>query len=280
MTVTHNFVQAGEVRLETFEAGPADARPVVLVHGAGSSARIWHSVQTYLADEGIRTLALSMRGAGGSDHTPNDEDYHPSSYARDLVVALDTLAIANFVLVGHSLGTVVASYVTRDHRERVDALMQIAGPAHDRTGSRPGRPPSGRWIAGGYGATEDVTELEHWRSQHLGLPDEVRDQLRRDIDANPEQRLRGQRAPWPGAAEVAATLDVPTLVLLGDGDDVVPPEEPLRYYLGLPEPVRHLQVLHGAGHYPNAQAPRAVARTLRRFLRDEVDRQADRRPGA
>lgn len=272
MTVEQAFVQAGEVRLETFEAGPADGRPVVLVHGAGSSGQIWHTVQTYLADEGIRTLAIGMRGAGGSEHTANDEDYHPSNYARDLIGALDALGVTNFVLVGHSLGTIVASYIARDHRDRVDALVQIAGPAHDRTGSRPGRAPSGRWIAGGYGATADVDELEHWRSQHLGLPDDIRDQLRRDIDANTEQRLSGQRAPWPGAAEVSATLDIPTLVLLGDADDVVPPEEPLQYYLGVPEAVRHLAVMHGVGHYPNAQAPRGVARTLRRFIRDDVDR--------
>ncbi len=271
MTVQQGFVQAGDVRLETFEAGPPDGRPVVLVHGAGSSGRIWHTVQTVLAEEGIRSLAVGMRGAGGSDHTANDEDYHPSNYARDLIAALDALEVGRFALVGHSLGTIVASYVARDHRARLDGLVQVAGPAPDRTGPRAPRPTEDR-VGGGYRASADAEEFEHWRSQHLGLPDEVRDQLRRDIDNNPEQRRRGQSAPWPGAAEVAATLDIPTLVLLGDADDVVPPDEPLRYYLGLPEAVRHLQVLHGVGHYPNAQAPRGVARTLRRFIRDEVDR--------
>lgn len=271
MTIKQDFVQAGEVRLETFEAGPSGDRPVVLVHGAGSSARIWHTVQTYLADEGIRTLAVGMRGAGGSEHTPNNEDYHPSNYARDLMNALDALSVDRFILVGHSLGTLVASYVARDHRDRLEALVQVAGPAPDRTGPRPSRP-TGERVGGGYRASSDVEELEHWRSQHLGLPEDVRDQLRRDIDANTEQRRLGQSAPWPGAAEVGATLDIPTLVLLGDADDVVPPAEPLEYYLGLPEEIRHLQVFHGVGHYPNAQAPRGLARTLRRFVRDEVDR--------
>ena len=271
ITVEPGFVQAGDVRLETFEAGPAGERPVVLVHGAGSSGRIWHTVQSYLAEQGIRTLAIGMRGAGGSDHTANDEDYHPSNYAKDLVNALDALEVGRFVLVGHSLGTIVASYVARDHAERLDGLVQVAGPAPDREGPRPPTPDSSERVGGGYRASADVEEYEHWRSQHLGLPEEVRDQLRRDIDANPPERLRGQRAPWPGAAAVGATLEVPTLVLVGDADDVVPPAEPLRYYLGLPEGVRHLQVFHGVGHYPNGQAPRGVARTLRRFIRDEID---------
>lgn len=274
MTVMQGFVQAGQVRLETFEAGPADEQIAVLVHGAGSSGRIWHTVQEHLAESGIRSIAIGTRGAGGSDHTMDDADYRPSNYAQDLIHALDALEVGRFTLVGHSLGTIVASYVARDHRDRLEALVQIAGPAPDRTGPRVASKSTTR-IGGGYRESTDDEELEHWRSQHLGLPEDIREQLRRDIDNNPAQRGRGQSAPWPGAAEVAATLDLPTLVLLGDADDVVPPEEPLRYYLGLPEAVRHLQVLHSVGHYPNAQVPRAVAGTLRRFIHGQVGRQVE-----
>ena len=259
MTVQEGFVQAGAVRLETFEAGPGDGALVVLVHGAGSSGRIWHTVQTVLAEEGIRTLAIGLRGAGGSDHPSDTEGYHPSSTAKELMSALDALEVSRFTLVGHSLGTLVASYVARDHRDRLEALVQMSGPAPDQARRRLPR-----------AAKANADADEHWRLQHLGLPEEVREQLRRDIDNNPEERSLGQGAPWPGASDVAATLDIPTLVLLGDADDVVPPEEPLRYYLGLPQAVRHLHVLHGVGHYPNAQAPEGVARVLRRFMRDVV----------
>jgi pimeloyl-ACP methyl ester carboxylesterase len=267
MAIEQGFVQAGDVRLEYFEAGPGDGTVLVLQHGAGSSARIWDTVQRLLADDGIHSYALGTRGAGGSDHTPNEEDYAPSNYAVDLMAAVDALGIGRFTLVGHSLGTITASYIARDHRARLQALVQVAGPAPARAGARQAAPSTGRRASGGYRAASDGDELEHWRSQHQGLSEETRDQLRRDIDNNPEERRRGQGAPWPGAAEVGATLDLPTLVMLGDADDVVPPEEPLRYYLGLPEAVRHLHVLHGVGHYPNAQAPEQVARMLRRFVR-------------
>ncbi len=98
MTVTQGFVQAGEVRLETFEAGPSNGQLAVLVHGAGSSGRIWHTVQQYLAESDIRSIAIGMRGAGGSDHTPDEADYHPSNYARDLITALDTLEVGRRVV--------------------------------------------------------------------------------------------------------------------------------------------------------------------------------------
>ena len=108
-------------------------------------------------------------------------------------------------------------------------------------------------------------ELAHWSAQHQGLDHETRAALRRDIDRNPEQRRGGQSAPWPGLAEVAANLEIPTLVVLGNADDVVSPTEPLRYYAELPVPRRHLHVLHGIGHYPNAQAPEALSALLAQF---------------
>jgi len=58
----------------------------------------------------------------------------------------------------------------------------------------------------------------------------------------------------------AASLDVPTLLLLGDADYVVPPSEPLRYFMKTPESVWHLQVFHGVWRYPNVQVPPAVAK--------------------
>jgi len=200
---------------------------------------------------------VGTRGAGGTDHTPDPADYAPSNYAVDLMAVLDALGVGRFTLVGHSLGTVTAGYIARDHRERLEALVQVAGPHPSRSGPR--QPAAPR---------ED--ELARWEAQHLGLSEATRTALRRDIDANPEQRRTGQAAPWPGLEGVAASLDIPTLVLLGDADDVVPPAEPLRYYLEIPEAVRHLQVFHDVGHYPNAQVPKAVAKTLRRFVRAEV----------
>ena len=125
-------------------------------------------------------------------------------------------------------------------------------------------------MGAGYRPTSSDEEYAHWASQHLGLSEETRAQLRADIDNNPEQRRTGQAAPWPGLEGVSASLDIPTLVLLGDADDVVPLSEPLRYFLEIPEAVRHLAVFHGVGHYPNAQVPKAVAKTLRRFIHAQV----------
>src|SRR5690606_12896746 len=107
---------------------------------------------------------------------------------------------------------------------------------------------------------------EAWTRQHLGLPEDVRAELWRDIRNNPPQRARGQGSPWPGLEGEAAKIAVPTLVVLGDADDVVPPEVAVRGWLELPPEVRHLHAFHGIGHYPPAQVPDRLAGVLRRFI--------------
>jgi len=258
-----SLINVRGVTLEYFHKGSESATPFILVHGAGSSARIWDSVQTDLADSGYESYAISLRGAGGSDHTSDLSDYHPSNYALDLLAVLTELHIDRCILVGHSLGTIVAGYILRDAPKVVDKLIQIAGPAVEKTAPQPSM---NKRTRAGYGEALSPEAFAHWENQHLGLSSEIRQQLRSDIDNNPSQRIHGQARPWSGLNDVAIGVQVSTLVVLGDADDVVPPEEPLSYFLQLPESLRHLHVFSGVGHYPNAQVPDRLASVMRRFV--------------
>lgn len=259
-------IQAGPVRLEYFDVG-AGERVVVLVHGASSSGRIWHTVQQELATAGMRSIAISLRGAGGSERSDREEDYQPSSYAADLARAVEALGLPPFVLFGHSLGTIVTAYYVRDHKDRVRTLIQMAGPPIIT--EAPAAPPQAA-ARGARLTGSRQPASERWREQHQGLPDDVREALRRDIENNPAARMRGQRPPWTGIDDVAANLEIPTLVVCGDADDVIQPRFPLAYYLALPEAVRHLHVFHGLGHFPNAQAPKELTNVIVSFIRERV----------
>ena len=100
----------------------------------------------------------------------------------------------------------------------------------------------------------------------MRLSNEIRVQLRSDIDNNPVERMIGQRRPWHGIEQVAAHIQVPTLVIAGASDDVVPTEEPIQYFLQLQEPIRHLHVFSGIGHYPNAQIPKRLVKIIKTFI--------------
>ena len=119
-------INTGRFNLEYFDAGNS-SRVIVLVHGASSSARIWYTVQQELAEDGIRSIAISLLGAGGSERSENKKDYRPESYAEQLAGAVDALGLSAFVLMGHSLGTIVAAYYVRDHADLVGGWCRCQG---------------------------------------------------------------------------------------------------------------------------------------------------------
>ncbi len=267
------IVSAGDVNLEYFEAGAGDPT-VVLVHGATSSARIWHTVQELLAGAGIRSLALSMRGAGASDRADQRVDYRPDVYASDLAAALGELGVTRFVLVGHSLGVANVLYFMRDNAGDVDvqALVLVAGGAADQ------RPAVDAAILKETEEALKRAEKEDqgpqraaWEPDHLGLPEDVRDALWTDIWNNPRDRVLGQRmTERPDMKPVLESMGNPTLVMSGDADDVVPLESTLKCFFKLPEDRRHLHVFHGVGHYPNGQVPTQMASVLQKFVTASV----------
>lgn len=266
------FVRAGDVQLEYFESGSGEPT-MVLVHGASSSARIWHSVQQELAAAGIRSYAMSMRGAGGSDHTPSVDDYNPDVYAADLAAALEALDLRSFVLMGHSLGvsTAVSFMQHRTSEFDVRGLVLMAGGSLEPRAALSREERAELEQSARSPSESEGVRRARWEPMHGGLPADVREQLWRDIQNNPPERTVGQRLkPRPDRRDFLGSLPLPTLVLTGDADATVAPEATLRGYLALSEEHRHLHVFLGVSHFPNAQIPDRLAGVLTRFVRAEV----------
>lgn len=259
------MVQAGPVELEYFECGAdGGAEPFVLVHGYRSSARIWDGVQRTLADAGIRSVAISMRGAGASAVTPNDEDYSAFAFSHDLAAAVDALGLERFVLVGHSMGASVVTNYVRDHAHRVSALVLLAGGA--LAGAAAMTPEQGAaWQARIDGYPGNI-DRAYWDAEHVALDADLRAALWEDWQRVPKQRLRGMRTSPQDLQSVIRAMTVPTLVVFGDADHTVPPESSVRCYLELPPEVRHLHVFHGVDHSPNAVIPDRLVGVMRRFV--------------
>ncbi|MDP6422356.1 MAG: alpha/beta hydrolase [SAR202 cluster bacterium] len=262
------LVQAGPVKLECLEQGQGD-RTMVLVHGASSSARIWHSLQELLANAGVRTLAIGTRGAGASHRSPDPDDYNSQTYAADLAAALRALGERKFTLVGHSLGVMNSVHFMRDHASdfEVQALVLIAGgnlKAREAATPEQLRELEELMLLPG---KDEATRRALWEPLHTGLPMDIRDILWRDIENSPVERAIGQGAGLRhDLTPVMASMPVPTMIVSGDADAVVPIEVTLEGYLTLPTDRRHLHVLHGIDHYPNAEAPDQISDALLRFI--------------
>jgi pimeloyl-ACP methyl ester carboxylesterase len=109
----------GVVVVEESGAG----KPVVLLHGMGSSHRSWHRVRRDLSRD-ARVLAPDLPGYAGSD--PVGVGFSPSSVADVLVAVLRDRGATDCLLVGHSLGGLVAVTLADRHPGMVRRLVLVA----------------------------------------------------------------------------------------------------------------------------------------------------------
>jgi pimeloyl-ACP methyl ester carboxylesterase len=84
----------------------SDGKPVVLLHGLASNARIWELVAPILLHHGLNPFAYDQRGHGLTDKP--DGDYGFETFSQDLAAFLEACNLERPVLVGHSWGAWVA----------------------------------------------------------------------------------------------------------------------------------------------------------------------------
>ncbi|GAB3973577.1 alpha/beta hydrolase [Plantactinospora veratri] len=132
---TLHTVDANGVPLAYRVAGDPARPPMVLLHGLGDDGRDWRTVLPALADK-YRVYALDLRGHGRSGHPGH---YSFELMRDDVIGFLDVLGIERCVLIGHSMGAVVATLVAQTAAQRLTHLV-----LEDATPPRPGdleRPP-------------------------------------------------------------------------------------------------------------------------------------------
>jgi non-heme chloroperoxidase len=214
--------------------GPKNAQPIVFHHGWPLSGDDWDAQMLYFLGHGYRVIAHDRRGHGRSGQVGDGHDM--GHYAADVAAVVSHLALRNAVHIGHSTGGgEAAHYAARHGGGRVAKLVLIGAvpPIMLRTPSNPG-----------------------------GLPIEVFDGFRQQLAANRAQFYRDVASgPFygynrPGATASPAVIDnwwrqgmmggakahydgikafsetdftadlesigVPTLVMHGDDDQIVP----------------------------------------------------------
>ena len=95
------------VTLNVALAGPADAPPVILLHGFPESHRTWREVAPRLQDR-FRLIMPDQRGYAGSDRPQDVDAYKPDKLVGDVFALADALGLGEFALVGHDWGGAVA----------------------------------------------------------------------------------------------------------------------------------------------------------------------------
>ncbi len=260
-------VDGTRIRYIEVGAGPA----VVLIHGFAASMYGWRHTIGPLAAAGYRVVAFDDRGFGFSDKP--DTGYTNADYVRLVVGLLDSLHIPDAVLVGHSMGGEIAAEVTLAHPERVRALAML-----DAAGLEVQRGfllRAARWrmvgsIASGLrgrGVTARV--LRSIYSDPTKVTERDVDQYYAPV-AEPDygRALKGvlREYRFDALRGRLSAIQVPTLLLWGTDDRLIPPDVGRRMAAELPRAA--FVLVPRAGHAAPEEQPDAVNRLLLTFLRD------------
>ena len=112
------------VRVHVAETGPADAPPVLLLHGWPQHFLIWRGVWPALADS-YRVVMPDLRGHGWSGW-PLDGDFRKARLVDDTVVLMDALEIPAAHVVGHDWGAWTAMLLALEHPQRVRTVLALS----------------------------------------------------------------------------------------------------------------------------------------------------------
>ena len=114
------LVETSSIKQHIATAGNTTSRPVILLHGLYDRWESWASVLPDLARH-CRAIAPDLRGHARSDWP--EQGYLLADYAGDVIALMDALNIQRSVLVGHSLGSLVAVWAASRHPDRIDAVI-------------------------------------------------------------------------------------------------------------------------------------------------------------
>ncbi|MFN8571447.1 MAG: alpha/beta fold hydrolase [Gemmatimonadaceae bacterium] len=239
--------------------------PVVFVHGFPLNRSLWAPQAHGLVDR-ARCIAPDLRGFGESTVTP---PYSMDQYADDVVSLMDVLRLDRAVIVGLSMGGYVAMAMWRRHKARVRALALV----DTRAGADS---PEGR------GKRDDMIALAKERGSAAvadamigsmvgegtkSRAPEVVESVHSMLSSAPVDGVIGALGALkqrPDSAATLATVDVPTLIVVGDEDALTPVAESQAMH----QMIRgsSLETICGAGHLSNLERPAAFNHVMSEFL--------------
>lgn len=239
--------------------------PVVFLHGFPHNRSLW-APQTGALVEHARCIAPDLRGFGESGR---EGPYSMEQYASDVVELLDSLGINEAVIAGLSMGGYVAFALWRANPERIRGLVL----ADTRAGadSAEGRAKRLALIAlareGGPGAVAkaQITGMvgSTTRAQNASLVEGLQQML---ASAPMEGIVGGLQAMMerPDSTDLLPTIDVPTLIIVGEEDALTPVKESRAMHAAIRGST--LEIIPAAGHVSNLERPAAFNHVLGEFL--------------
>lgn len=250
--------------------------PVLCLPGLTRNAADFEDFAPFVAGSGRDVYCVSLRGRGRSDYDPNYANYFPTTYARDVVQALDQLGLPRAIFVGTSLGGIVTMLVAGAAPQRIAAAVindigpELAPEGIARiTGYVGGRAEDDKGLVADFDAA--VAKIRAINEPAFpGRDDEFwRTFARRTFEPQPGGKwklaydpmigralIEAGPAPdlWPAFRDLAA---VPTLVVHGEISDLL--TTPIIEKMRAARPGFDVCTVANVGHAPTLEEPEAKA---------------------
>jgi pimeloyl-ACP methyl ester carboxylesterase len=236
--------------LHVEEFGPAQGKPVILLHHGLGSVRSWKEQVPALSNVGLRVLVYDRWGYGKSDPRPGLDMPFFVEDQGDLVYILDRAGLEQAALVGHSDGGTIALYFAAANPQRVTKLVVAAAHIYYEPKMAPGM----QEIRKTY--EEDADFKRKFNRQH---GEKAGDVFHHWYDGwNKPEHLTWDMRP------IIRNITCPTLVIQGMEDEHATPQHARDIAGSIPN--AELWLVPGAGHMLPQDFPEAFNSKVIRFL--------------
>jgi 3-oxoadipate enol-lactonase len=250
------------------EEGPfepdAAGEPVLLVMGLGASSRLWYRLLPWI---GRRHRAIVFDNRGTGDSSPVRSRLTMRGLAEDARAVLDDAGVESAHVIGASMGGMIAQHLALDHRARVRSLVLACTTAGGRSGAPPWRlltMAALRPLVGARLTFPLVAPVLYADATLRESPDRIGEDLKRRIaDGTSPLTVYAQMGAIAGhdtRARLGELADVPTLVLHGADDRLVPPERGRE--LAALIPGARLELIPSCGHLLTTDAEEETATAI------------------
>ena len=254
--------------LEGLEVGYDDAGsgfPILFIHGFPHNRTLW-APQLQGLPVHARCIAADIRGFGDSTAQP---PWSMDQYADDLVGLLDVLHIDKAVITGLSMGGYVAFALWRRHPSRVRGLVlsntKAGADSEEAKAKRRALMDVARDQGSSAIADSMITGMLGKTTRNKRP--EITNGVHRMIASSPVDGVIGALEALmnrPDSTPTLATIDVPTLIVTGDEDAIIPVSESEAMHAAIRQST--LEVITGSGHLTNLERPAAFNHVVSEFL--------------
>ena len=265
-----SFLVLHGLRLHLRDTGPADAPPLIMLHGFASSLHTWDAWAAALAPS-CRVIRLDLPGFALTGPDPSGV-YTDERAIATILALMDELRLPRATLIGNSMGGRIAWRFAAAHPGRVENLVLVspdgfAGPS--RTYDKPEpvpllyrllryvlpAPVLRQNLLPTYADPRTLTPALLARYRDMLLAPGVRGAI----------LARTRQTVLPDPVPILRTIQAPTLLLWGEQDRIIPVANAQDYLAALPH--AELARLPGQGHVPQEESPGLSLKPLEAFLK-------------